>query len=295
MTGTADEAANTNHHHHHQMKMAQNYSNNTTGRPWDSEPTIKTELALNARNLKDSSQRDYLMYTEGNLPIDCKRKLKNNVNMIDHIKEHNICEIRQVQHQHHQLPCEEDLLKTSEIEESQDPQQQQQIQFSNDGMMIGGDQLTNGDEQQEQMLAEQEEEAAVEELQKITEEQPAELMNSAEEDQQADWCIHRIRGSDKSEANKDERNTRLKRTCQNQNFDIYDNEYREAHPEDMLAKITEERGTRFSPQSKLYNNLFRESPDFILTTGKFLDQETQREANNINNNNYNNNKNSADV
>lgn len=77
------------------------------------------------------------------------------------------------------------------------------------------------------------------------------------------------------------RQSRMQRTCQDQSFHIGQNDYppeavmvaapptRVSHTFEAKSKLTSAmNSTHGSPQSRVYNNLFSESPDFILTTGK---------------------------
>lgn len=117
-------------------------------------------------------------------------------------------------------------------------------------------------------IALQEEADAVKELQKLT-------IPKSESDE--------LR-LEKSVKEREEFQTKLQRMCQNQSFDISLNDYpelkRESHSRaNMLADghfrqeaapAADEnfRSSSLSYHGRMYNNLFRESPDFMLTIGQ---------------------------
>lgn len=69
--------------------------------------------------------------------------------------------------------------------------------------------------------------------------------------------------------------SKLHRTCQNQNFDIFASKYPE--PKDSLNISRDTSSSRLSPLARqYYNKLFRESPDFILTTSPNLHEERKQ-------------------
>lgn len=131
-------------------------------------------------------------------------------------------------------------------------------------------------------LAQLEEDAAVEEIQRVTSisnDQNKELSNSQFNNQQqqhgrtSSTNSHELRDSSSS------RHSKQQRTCQNQNFYLFENEYPEARTSPETGVQTNRDSAKFvrvRPHSRsFYNNLFRESPDFILTTGKFTEGEAK--------------------
>lgn len=130
-------------------------------------------------------------------------------------------------------------------------------------------------------LAQLEEDAAVEEIQRVTsissnnqsKEQSNSFINQQQQhDQTSSANSHELRDSPSS------RHSKLQRTCQNQNFYLFENEYPEARASLETGVQNNRESAKFarvSPHSRLYNNLFRESPDFILTTGKFTKAEAK--------------------
>lgn len=204
----------------------------------------KTDLSLHARNLNNFKQPNNLTFTDHNLLIDSKRKLKDNINMVDHIREHEIVE-RSTQVSPILLPSADD--------EDQSAQMMQE------------------DMEKLNLEAQLEEEAAVEEIQRV-----ASNTNSEQIEQQLQQQQH---GRLSATLSQDSRHSKLKRTCQNQNFHLYENEYPEIRDNLDVGTKSRDSGAKYAregPHAKFYKNLFRESPDFILTTGKFMDEEMKR-------------------
>lgn len=228
---------------------------------WSPELNSRTEQALNARNLANSNQADNLTYSSRNLPIDLKRKLRDNVNMTDHIREQNIVAESRIG-----WADESDVVadhhKTLESN-------QQHLRENLESLRLA--------------QHEQEEAECVREIQRLQ-------MTPVPQDHQVAENVksqsNEGHGVKRESEDKELRRSRLQRTCQNQNFDISDNLY----PEQTSYERLNEQGrascgltssTRASSQQKSHhhhqhNNLFCESPDFILTTGKFLEEERRQ-------------------
>lgn len=233
------------------------------------ESAKKSDLALNRRNLKDSKQGNYLTFSDSNLPVNSKRRVKDNVNMHDHIKEQNIVESSTWT----ELPRDMGLLATGstygdefisngqlERLEELEEQKQQQFSYSHNNRDHLNYNTDIGRVEALALIDQQEEEDAVEEIQRCTSSSTTTTTTT----------------TSKAQANSGGP-TRLKRTCQNQNFDIFENENPEPkHNDKVISKASSIVSARASPQAKQnYKNLFSESPDFILTTGKFLYEEAK--------------------
>lgn len=183
---------------------------------------------LDVRNLKDSMQPDYLVYTEFNLPVNSKRKLKDNVNMIDHIRDQNIVG---------------DFERTAPVRRVE----------SEEAMKSA---LLRRNMAEMKTMAEAEEKAAVEELRQVTDlESP---MEGGEEGE----FVGRA-----PSVGGEPRQVKLQRTCQNQNFDIFQAKYPEMKQDTQKSNTSINNNNNSNSAKAIhFNNLFRESPDFTLAT-----------------------------
>lgn len=85
--------------------------------------------------------------------------------------------------------------------------------------------------------------------------------------------IHTEHPSSLSTSRQSENRDKLLRTCQNRNFDIFSGDYPEAR---QSVTKTKSLHSGLSPQAKqFYNNVFSESPDFILTTSQNLHDDSR--------------------
>lgn len=193
---------------------------------------------LSARNLNNSRQGNHLTYSDQNLPVDSKRRLDDNINMRDHIREQNIC--------------------ARHYDSSIDPP----IKVDSTGRLEND--LVN------LSLAQQEENAAVEELQRITSRLP-QYTPYENNSKLADCKDAQSNGSVKS--NPSSRQSRLERTCQNQSFNLFENEYPKQKQTYLELGSQSEGSAQGQRVPMSYNNLFRESPDFILATRGLFENE----------------------
>lgn len=116
-------------------------------------------------------------------------------------------------------------------------------------------------------LAHEEEVAAMDELRRVTSKSPA-FDNNIRDDNQA--AIERqaeteSRNKSSGSVSSGNRQSRLQRTCQNQNFDIFENQYPELSGQQAHEASFHKRKSPHLKQPQPYMNLFRESPDFTLT------------------------------
>lgn len=301
---------------------------------WDDKGrTQRSTPVMGDRNMKNAYQNDGLVYSASNLRIDSKRRLRDNINMTDHIKDQNIVEA------------------APPIYGSGRPHQQDQklaVGFDDHDAVVDGGTQSRGhltslrshhtgadpnlppasyvptvDENDNTMLlkqlAEQEERAAVEEIQRATGagDEDASTGNYFEEkgkpkfgkqsprtprpggkrtasssrasrasgrdtdDKQVVAAGRQSGVSNGAGSRSDHRAaSRLQRTCQHQNFDIFTNEYPKTNEfnKDLYKQASSttktttpkgkpRTGAGMVKSSTCMNNLFRESPDFILTTG----------------------------
>lgn len=153
-----------------------------------------------------------------------------------------------------------------------------------------GRQSVEAEAETERRLAEEEESAVVAEIQRVTR-APSDAQEAFAQDvrnggQSANGYASKT-PTEQRPRQTESRQSRLQRVCQNQSFYIYENEYPEAKgalSDEFCIKIggrgsTEPAGvgtplSRGGSQNAMTNlrldkskNLFRESPDFILTTG----------------------------
>lgn len=112
-------------------------------------------------------------------------------------------------------------------------------------------------------LAQQEEASAVEELQRITSLPEYEAANEINQ-QAAESKDPQTVASAMSD--RESRQSKLERTCQNQSFYLFENEYPGHKQIDEETRCQSRDTTQIYHRPTTYNNLFRESPDFILTT-----------------------------
>lgn len=135
---------------------------------------------------------------------------------------------------------------------------------------LNSDELARGsntnEAEEDLKIARQEEAEAVEELQKLT---VAESDSSEEQ-------------SRNTSQNRERTQAKLYRVCQNQNFDISLNNYPENNPYTSTDTNNGTSGRVVRPLSenlriatpnrhaRIYNNLFRESPDFVLATSGLI-------------------------
>lgn len=184
--------------------------------------------------------------------------------MVDHIREHEIVERK--------TPISPILSPNKEA-------------LSNITSDDGPTQLMRENLENLKLEAQLEEEAAVEEIQRVTSNTTTntdqkERYNHHDHQQQNQQELQQQRHARVSSTQSDDpRNSKLQRTCQNQNFYLFENEYPGAQDNLGIGTnnlINGAKYARASTHSRHYNNLFRESPDFILTTGKFIEAETKR-------------------
>lgn len=200
----------------------------------------KSELAMSARNLMSSHEGFNLLYSNHTAPDSRRRTCKDNVNMIDHIKEQNIVEHQQI---HHVSTSQQTECSCTQTPPDKPVTCQQE----------GLDGEAGDEEEKLEVLAKQEEAAAVEEIQNITSNE--DYGNVHADHHPSDYVRNAV-----SRADDDARRSRLRRTCQNQNFDIYNNDYqdtsatRDARPSSNLDG--RRTSSRMSPSS---TNLFKES------------------------------------
>lgn len=212
------------------------------------------------------------------------------MNLVDHIKEQDIVESRGRQTHLRQRRDISQQVSSSPVAET----------AIDDYELMVRDNLENV------KLADMEEADAVREIQRVAnaptvgaresaDQRPRGQTNAAEA--QASPALFYAGKTSSSSMNttngsEDRQTMKLQRTCQNQNFCLSENNYPEARQEhDRVATGRASRGlevdegsgglSQSSPQpaqvTRLsYNNLFRESPDFIMTTGKFLESEAKQ-------------------
>lgn len=238
-----------------------------------------------------------LTYTDRNLPVDTKRKNLDNINLVDHLRE---------QSRDLQLIEDKNRAATSTPTEV--------------AVAAKGEHPLAGPESQQDRLlsareeAEQDEAAAVEEIQRCTLKSPTPPPGA---DQPAGRSSTRAtstrlakrsttpggRASSTGETGSvaGSRQGKLQRTCQNQSFYLYENEYPEPKSEISYYKLTPIDGElELGGDGRAYgqtntpvegqrrrlivakrNNLFRESPDSTLNfggrqTGKQHSKDKQR-------------------
>lgn len=232
------------------------------------QPTgARGSVSLRARNLKSSSQTpDRLVYSERNTPVNTKRRVEGNVNMRDHVREQHIVDGGRYEAPQTKLP---DLAnENSSVAPS------------------GGEEMALERDLADIRLAEQDEAAANAEIQRVTARDPLEPRSSSLIHQSSYINNSRAGGS---ETQTSSRQSRLQRTCQEQSFHIGQNDYPiEQEPSGKNSpsfeapkirfKSSAKNSTHASPQSRVYNNLFSESPDFILTTAVADDDGSNRLA-----------------
>lgn len=259
-------------------------------------------VSLRARNLKNSSQRaDRLVYSERNVPVNTKRRVEDNINMRDHVREQNIVD----GHGSQEETSSSRMMNLQRIKEDE-TRQANENGFGASREVEDGDEEdgTGGAERDDIVLLERnladirlakhEEAAANAEIQRVASlQEPSgvslppthhhnnqSLFNNTE-------VVSGAGGGGGSETRTSSRQSRLQRTCQEQSFHIGQNEYpaepieKKLPTSDAKMKSSAISSSHASPQSRVYNNLFSESPDFILTTGKpFIanaDDQTARE------------------
>lgn len=197
---------------------------------------------LRVRNLRGSKQANYLVYSDFNLPVDSKRKIQDNINMRDHIKEQSIVDGSSHEAAHSILHEDaNDVLLRRSIQDLKLLQEEERDAFNEIKRVISPIQEVDTTSKSHSNH--------IHDLESVD---PENKLNSAS------------RSSNRTYIDEG-RQSKLQRTCQNQNFDIFQGQYpEEPEPKSNLTGIRRE-----SPQSKYLqhnNSLFRESPDFILAT-----------------------------
>lgn len=267
----------------------------------------KTRQALDARNLGDSHQPKYLTFSQQNLPIDSKRRVVDNINMIDNIKEYNIVA---GSHQHRDVSTSIDagspvaisyMSKQQQHHKSHDNHSRGAGEESRHCAMSSGENV-NVYEREDDLaaldeinkMAELEEAEAVAEIQRVTmpknypSSPSSSFVRNERLSQQGDNLSsmkHQTREPVGAvSTSKDVRQEKLHKTCQQQNFHIFENDYPEAREKQKTVSLTRSNtlnstnsiATSSPPTRTSYKNLFRESPDFIMTTGKFNEKESSQ-------------------
>lgn len=191
-----------------------------------------------------------------------------------------------------------DHIRDHNIVENNSPQPFQQADnFSVENLALmnqGQDEQLMREKLNNLKLAQLEEAAAVEEIQRVTSGTPEQfnnIINNNIKEQLQTAQRHQGAGTSSthsSERDSSSRQSKLQRTCQNQNFYLFENEYPEARENSTFAVENNAKMSQNNPvganvkgesresPSRFYKNLFRESPDFILTTGGFVEQEAKR-------------------